>query len=163
MKTIVLFVLAPVLLCLWSGCDWELLDILGDPVPHEAVLAGKYLYYGFDSDGALIIQGALTLVREDTDRLTGTWEFEVVGDPPPEGYGPQVGSGKLVGTVDTTQVVINLNPDYADNNVVLQGTYSRTVLSGKWEFIGFPGVLNRGSFRAIRVTGKPSATGVEPI
>ncbi|MCL6100815.1 MAG: hypothetical protein M1391_19830 [Bacteroidetes bacterium] len=47
-------------------------------------------------------------------------------------------------------VSINLNPNFVDNNVVLQGTMSSDGFNGKWEWIGFAGKLNGGSFNAVR-------------
>jgi hypothetical protein len=61
-----------------------------------------------------------------------------------------VGSGNLVGHFEGDKIGLNLNPDYIDNNVLLAGTIYYWGISGAWNYIGFPGVLNQGTFRAVR-------------
>ena len=112
--------------------------------------SGEYSYSGYDSQGALIIRGALTIVIEDTIRVTGTWKFEAVVRDSLGRFGPQVGSGNLVGSIHGDNIGLNLNPNYVDNNVFLAGMIWPWGISGTWEYAGFPGVLNRGTFLALR-------------
>ena len=109
----------------------------------------RYLYIGYDHLGKQIVKGLLTIVRGDSNSLSGTWQLEATGDP--SGIGPQVGSGRLIGAFGADRIWLGLNPDYADNNVMLMGRSLGPVIVGTWEYVGFPGVLARGTFRAIRV------------
>ena len=85
---------------------------------------------------------------DDSGDVTGSWNLDAVGDPPPAMIGPQVGRGKLTGRVYGTTIGLGLNPDMVDNNVFLAGTIVGGRITGVWEYAGFPGVLNRGTFAA---------------
>ncbi len=50
----------------------------------------------------------------------------------------------------TMNCSINLNPDYVDNNVFLLGVLEGTKMNGRWMYTGFPGVVNEGTFKALR-------------
>jgi hypothetical protein len=108
-----------------------------------------YAYAGYDSSGREIVRGELVIIVDDSGAVTGSWDLAAVGTPPPM-IGPQVGTGTLEGRIVLTAFGANLNPDMVDNNVVLMGTVSSTGIAGIWEFIGFPGVLNEGTFIAWR-------------
>jgi len=75
-------------------------------------------------------------------------DFPVAAAKPPAMIGPQVGRGKLTGRVYGTTIGLGLNPDMVDNNVFLAGTIVGGRITGVWEYAGFPGVLNRGTFAA---------------
>ena len=135
--------------CLMDGGNFVGLDDLSDGDQNRSN-CGEYSYSGYDSQGTLIIRGALTIMREDTLRVTGTWKFEAAIRDSLGMFGPQVGSGNLVGSIHGDNIGLNLNPNYVDNNVLLAGTISYWGISGTWEYVGFPGVLNRGTFRAVR-------------
>ena len=85
----------------------------------------------------------------DSGDVSGSWNLDAVGTPSPM-IGPQVGQGRLEGRVDGASFSANLNPQMVDNNVFLFGVMEAGVITGTWEFSGFPGVLNRGSFSAVR-------------
>jgi hypothetical protein len=113
--------------------------------------AGKeYIYSGYDADGIQIIKGVLNLVIDDSNRVTGTWTLQLMVRDSLGRYGPQVGSGNLVGGIEGDKIGLGLNPDYVDNNVLLAGTIAYWGIYGTWEYVGFPGVLNNGTFRAVR-------------
>jgi len=105
-----------------------------------------YQYAGFDEIGIQIIEGTFFIEYGDSTDITGQWNFESIGDP--ENIGPQVGSGTFIGAVDSNVFAVNLNPQYADNNVNLWGTISGNQIIGEWYYSGFPGVINQGTFRA---------------
>jgi hypothetical protein len=115
-------------------------------------VAGSYAYAGYDEKGVEIVTGTLTIVLEDSTRIAGTWELKAMNSLPPYRFGPQVGSGRLVGTLRGDMLAINLNPDYVDNNVFLSADCCRLRLTGRWEYAGFPGVLRRGTLSAVRIT-----------
>jgi hypothetical protein len=108
-----------------------------------------YLYTAFDTAGRVIVRGDLVLHLSDSATVTGTWDFEAVGTPSAMN-GPHIGTGTLVGSIDDSIFTANLNPGMADNNVFLHGTLETGWIAGTWEFAGFPGVLNRGPFIAVR-------------
>ena len=110
---------------------------------------GKYYYSGFDSAGILVSQGWFSIEYTDSVNFTGTWQIDKL--MPNADIGPQTGSGELIGNLDSLTVSIGLNPDMVDNNVFLRGTYmEQEGLSGEWTYSGFPGILNRGTFKAYR-------------
>ena len=111
--------------------------------------SATYLYAGCDSSGREIVRGEIVVAVDDSGIVTGSWNLNAVGDSSPM-IGPQVGQGKLVGRIEGTVFGAGLNPDMVDNNVVLLGTIVADSITGIWEFIGFAGVLNRGTFSATR-------------
>jgi len=44
--------------------------------------------------------------------------------------------------------LINLNPEWADNNVFLEGTIDGNKITGNWVYSGFGGVMNHGTYSA---------------
>ena len=107
-----------------------------------------YQYVGYSSDGLVIVRGTLTLSVSPVGRVVGRWELRGAN---PGRIGPQVGRGTLTGSFVDGILSINLNPQNADNNVLLSGRFNRTTYAGRWEWVGFPGVLNAGTFRADRI------------
>jgi hypothetical protein len=134
------------------GCWFDLGGISG-PAPKEEGGA-QYYYVGYDTAGGEIVRGLLVIVRGDSTIVTGTWNFRLT-DSRATMIGPQVGSGTLMGTWEDSNLSLNLNPQYADNNVILIGTCSNRALAGKWQYIGFAGVLNEGTFRAALLPAAP--------
>jgi hypothetical protein len=59
-----------------------------------------------------------------------------------------VGKGTLEGTALGDTLFLNLNPGFADNNVLLSGVLHGGSFSGTWTWVGFPGILNQGTFRS---------------
>lgn len=148
---------AAMLALLTWGCASDLADAVGPYTPTENgrskdqsyTVSVRYQYAGYDHESRQVVKGFITIVRGESNSISGGWQLEATGDP--SGIGPQVGSGKLVGAVDGERIWIGLNPDYVDNNVMLVGRISGSVVSGTWEYVGFPGVLAQGTFRAVRV------------
>jgi hypothetical protein len=110
-----------------------------------------YSYLGYDADGTLVVWGTLRIAVDDSNIVSGTWDLSTAPGVPPNGLGPQVGKGNLAGLLDGNRVSIGLNPNFVDNNVFLSGTLSSTRITGTWEFVGFAGVLRRGTFVASRL------------
>jgi hypothetical protein len=123
-------------------CSW--CDSNNDPDTPE----GSYTYTAYDSTGVKIVEGWMKLVFDDSVNVSGKWNFKKIGNP--ENIGPQVGSGKLVGWFDEPTISINLNPNWADNNVFFHGDYSENIIEGEWMYSGFPGVINKGMFKAVK-------------
>ncbi len=119
---------------------------------------GTYAYQGFDATGALLIEGSLVLDYQETRdsaspfRITGTWALRQVKAA--DEVGPQVGEGDLLGTIDADgNIVIQLNPGSADNNVGLGGTFTHgrfDTFEGRWDYVTDIGPTNGGTFKAER-------------
>lgn len=107
---------------------------------------GAYAYSGYDSTGVKIVQGWIKISFDDSTTISGDWELDKIGDP--QNIGPQVGTGTLMGNLQNNQLFLNLNPNYIDNNVFLICPYDDPKLTGKWNYAGFPGIINYGSFVA---------------
>ena len=125
---------------LFSWCD----DLITSPETPE----GRYAYKGYDSTGVKIVAGWLKIELADSVTVTGEWNFYKVGQP--ENIGPQIGSGSLIGSYEKGRLSLNLNPNMIDNNVVLNGDYSEKKFEGEWMYIGVMGVINRGTFKAVK-------------
>lgn len=111
-----------------------------------------YQYVGSSRDGVPIVRGQLSLFLADGN-VRGTWQLHSALS---EGrIGPQIGRGSLVGTYSNGALHVNLNPNFLDNNVLLTGRFDRNRYAGRWEWVGFPGVLNGGTFEAGRSVAEP--------
>jgi hypothetical protein len=108
----------------------------------------SYKYTGFDSTGNKIIEGYLWIDSIDSVEVKGRWRFNLVSNC--ENMGPQIGKGNFEGTTDMWgHMLFNLNPGMIDNNVLLEGSMQLSYrIDGRWSYIGFPGVINWGSFKA---------------
>jgi len=100
-------------------------------------MLGKFAYTAYDTLGTELYHGTLILFQNDS-KITGAWKFE-------DGR-----SGQLEGIARSTELNLNLNPGYDDNNLLLRGTVSDGTFSGSWEQIGFPGIMDRGLFTAFK-------------
>lgn len=140
MKRIYILSLVVCLSLLFYFCDGD------NPFNGIKVPDGAYAYKGYDSTDVKIVCGWIKFDFDDSSMVSGEWELDKIGDP--QNIGPQIGSGELVGNVQDDQLYINLNPQYADNNVFLTSPYSDQKLEGTWNYAGFPGVINHGSFVA---------------
>ncbi len=105
-----------------------------------------YQYEAYNSLGVLVVEGWFRIETQDSTFISGVWDFDPVGNP--ENIGPQTGNGFFTGHLDGDQIRMELNPDMVDNNVSLYGTFTATVITGEWQFTGFPGLINEGSFYA---------------
>ena len=114
--------------------------------PPEPIAANSFQYKAYDTSGTLIVTGWFTLVNADSIHRTGEWHFALVNNY--RAPGPQVGDGTLKGIITGGLLEVNLNPSFVDNNVFLTGTLNGNNYNGTWTWSGFPGLLNRGSFRA---------------
>jgi hypothetical protein len=84
--------------------------------------------------------------------VTGEWSLRKYNTEPwPADLGPQEGDGALLGRLIGEELIIDLNPDMADNNVTLVADTGYYSLAGTWHFSTFVGEVNRGTFEANRV------------
>jgi hypothetical protein len=159
MKNILLLVLLVLPLAL-LGCSQDAVPVApapaagenlvadGPPVSPSSVNEVSYTYTGYSRTGIPVVRGFLHLTRLDSVRFAGRWELRPLGDT--TRIGPQHGRGRLSGTLRGGILHVNLNPGNVDNNVFLTGRFDRRSFTGRWEWIGFPGVINSGSFVALR-------------
>lgn len=106
-----------------------------------------YKYTSYTENGNIIITGYLWIESVDSTTIMGRWDFKLVGSE--ENLGPQIGKGNFEGQKDSRgSMQINLNPGFIDNNVILDGSLLNLDYNGTWSYIGFPGVINSGSFEA---------------
>ncbi len=114
-----------------------------------AAQGGTYNYSGYDAQGSLVVTGRLVLSAE-TNPLTGLWDFQRTGTSTND-IGPQIGQGKLEGSVTASQIWINLNPGWADNNVFLAGNLVGNSVTGRWDYSAFTWRAS-GTFKADKTT-----------
>lgn len=112
---------------------------------------GVYAYAACDSAGQLLLLGQLTLSVAPSGSVEGSWHIDwVPGADRSTEVGPQVGGGTLAGSVHGTQVTLTLNPGWADNNVLLTGTWGSGGGGGSWSYVAFTGPRAAGPFAASR-------------
>jgi len=109
---------------------------------------GTYNYTAYDSLGTIVAKGTLIFKFKDSTSVTGEWEIKKVGDP--QNIGPQIGEGELIGDLTNEILWMELNPDFRDNNVFLQGKPEINKYTGKWFYSSFIGPTNWGSFEAVK-------------
>ncbi len=119
------------------------------PAETAALRAGGYHYSARSAAGQPLLDGRLEIRSVDDSTLRGTWEIAwVAGADMSADVGPQVGSGTLTGSRRGDTLLIQLNPTYADNNVVLQAVSSADGYAGHWEWNTITGPRTAGPFVA---------------
>ncbi|MBX2991244.1 MAG: hypothetical protein KF749_08750 [Bacteroidetes bacterium] len=114
----------------------------------DAATQVTYQYVGYARDGSPIVRGQLVLSVSPAN-VRGNWRLASALN---EGrIGPQIGRGILTGSFSDGILNINLNPNNADNNVLLSGRFDRNQYIGQWKWVGFRGLMNGGTFEAHRV------------
>jgi hypothetical protein len=124
--------------------------------PQKPFPIGDYQYTSYDDKGDKVVQGRISITSSEVVRigseqktqLKGNWELKKLGSQ--DHIGMQEGKGDLIGTLDNSQIIIDLNPGTADANVVLQGKADVKGFRGTWSFNGYAGSLAKGKFEAIK-------------
>ena len=127
-----------------AGCK----DLGSEPLSIPPTPKGGYVYSAFDSNSAPIARGWFTIVLSDTGTVSGEWHIQSIanrGD-----IGPQSGDGQLTGALFDTTLHVNLNPGWADNNVLLTGRFDTASYHGSWVWATIVGISNRGTFEAVK-------------
>lgn len=121
------------------------------PSAPAALRAGGFDYSASTAGGDPVLRGRINFEFTDDSTVTGTWTITwVEGADTTLEVGPQVGSGPLVGTRHGDTMMIQLNPNFADNNVGLVAVPTAQGWRGEWEWVAFTGPRSRGSFTASR-------------
>ena len=136
-----------VILCI-AFASFLLIISCSDDSPTNSSMK-TYKYTGYDSTGNKIISGYLWIDSVDSTVVKGRWDFKKVSSE--ENLGPQIGKGSFEGIKDSHgSMSLNLNPEWIDNNVFLIGSFHNSHYNGDWNYVGFPGVINSGSFEAVQ-------------
>ncbi|HCA80187.1 MAG TPA: hypothetical protein DEP53_10675 [Bacteroidetes bacterium] len=107
-----------------------------------------YAYRAYTSAGVLAVVGTLTMARSDSTTIAGTWASEGVSST--DSVGPQLGAGTLAGELTGARLSLNLNPGWADNNVILIGSIEGEKIVGTWTWVTFAGPRTHGTFEAVK-------------
>ncbi|HQR18373.1 MAG TPA: hypothetical protein PK948_08370 [Gemmatimonadales bacterium] len=119
-----------------------------DPTPFE-FSDGTLAYRAVTTTGLPLLEGRLTLRYLTDSTVEGTWTIRwSPGADPTLPVGPQVGAGTLTGTRSGSTLVLELNPEAADNNVGLVGEAVAGSLRGRWIWTTFTGPRATGRFTA---------------
>jgi hypothetical protein len=143
MKTLILGLTVAVATSFLSSCEDGGSETGVGPLP-----SGAYRYTSYDTNGVAIVRGWLSFTYEDSALITGEWKLDKIGNP--QGIGPQIGGGTLAGSFYRGKLVIELNPQFRDNNLQLVGTLKTGGYRGEWFWISFVGISGRGTFEAAR-------------
>lgn len=115
-------------------------------------LEGRLAYLASDTAGDPLLVGTLVLEVDSDSAIAGQWSIDwMQGADTTTVVGPQLGSGRLVGSVEGGRVFVDLTPDFADNNVFLVADLMDGWLVGSWFFSGFAGPVSSGPFVARRL------------
>lgn len=120
-----------------SFCGLPFLGCSDSGVEIGTVL-GSFQYTAFDTTNAIVEQGELVLGKNESGRLAGRWSFT------------KSGSGELAGTISHDTIRVNLHPRFVDHNLILFGIMQGNTIRGTWTWIGFQGVIGRGTFEAVK-------------
>jgi hypothetical protein len=122
-------------IALFAGCA-------EDPTSPSAI-AGRYQYTAYNAGDTAVVIGSVIINNRDSTLLTGNWTLAGINGA--TDVGPQIGGGALGGST-ASGVSINLNPGWADNNVILHGAFTGNEITGTWSWISFVGVTAEGRF-----------------
>ena len=114
-------------------------------------LDAPYEYTARGADGHVLVTGELTFTVTEDSVVSGSWSTRwAFGADTTTEVGPQVGHGSLAGTLRHGALLVDLTPGNADNNAVLQGTWSGDTVAGTWTWITISGPRTTGTFTAIK-------------
>lgn len=116
---------------------------------------GNYSYEAYGPSGGKVLEGMIHLEWPDPFAdgrdapLVGSWEIDwVAGADTTLQVGPQVGHGTLEGIAGDEGVILNLNPEMADNNVFLHAIVDGNAIMGNWTWSTITGPRTEGLFTA---------------
>ena len=111
-------------------------DSRSDPFQSSSVPTGAFQYTGYDGTGQIIETGWLTIVVKDSNIVSGRWQLATEGN------------GELRGSISNGRIAVDLHPEMADNNFLLNGSVEGKTFRGNWTKIGIAGVMASGTFVA---------------
>ena len=120
----------------------------GSPIA-EGLPPDNVHYIGRSPAGVAVLDGRLHLDFSPDSVVSGSWEIHwLPGADTSLQVGPQVGSGRLSGQWQGATLVLDLNPGFADNNVILSATPVEHGWSGTWGWDTIHGIATEGNFTA---------------
>ncbi len=137
----------------WFGLFLAVAGLACSDATGPAELNGIYEYRATDSSGTVLLIGQLDLTFHGDSTVTGSW---MIGWAPDADQGtvvgPQVGEGTLLGLLAADGVILDLNPNVADDNVFLSGAFDLESLPpglvGDWTYSTLIGPVAAGRFTA---------------
>jgi hypothetical protein len=130
----------------------------GDPPNSGDLQSGAFLYHARSSTGQTLLEGQIEFRVGDDSNILGSWNIRwAPGADTTLAVGPQVGSGQLSGYLAGTDLILQLNPEMADNNVSLRATRGPRGFAGRWEWSTIAGPTAGGAFEATRSDSLPTA------
>lgn len=93
----------------------------------------KFSFTALDSNRVEQFHGNFILVINQ-NVVSGTWKI-FSGD-----------SGILNGTITDSTINLKFNPNFVDNNMLIEAVIENDSIKGKWTEVGFYGVLKSGLF-----------------
>jgi len=116
-------------------------------------------YRGFDSNGVLVVRGTITLRLNETDKVKGDWNLQILNRDREKELGKQDGAGKISGYLRNESIFLNLSPGTLGDNVYLDGKVTKAdifKIRGKWGRYGFyDGKIIEGNFEMARRNDAP--------
>ena len=111
-----------------------------------------YYYRATADDQVPLLEGRITLELIGSSKISGEWRIGWIdGVDQGGGVGPQLGRGALRGDLQDGRFYFDLNPQMADNNVLLAGDWGDGDLSGTWGWVGIGGIILQGGFTLERL------------
>jgi|TARA_Y100000310_G_scaffold91552_1_gene88948 hypothetical protein len=104
----------------------------------------QYIAY-YEKSLRVCAEGTMEFDIGEDSTIIGTWEIEAVEEFSINNIGPQTGTGDLSGNIKNGQFFVNLNPNWADNNVFLNGYYGEEIRGG-WSWSTLVGPRSSGGF-----------------
>jgi hypothetical protein len=109
---------------------------------------GDYRYSGYDKNGAKIVEGTISITSRQSNHISGKWELKSISNT--ENISFELGKGRFEGEMEQNNATINLNPNINDANLFLVGKIEGSRFHGVWRFSSIKGVVDRGTFEAIK-------------
>ncbi|HSB54671.1 MAG TPA: hypothetical protein VLD58_09955 [Gemmatimonadales bacterium] len=134
----------------------------GDAPGGSAVLPGAFHYLARGKSGAPLLEGEIDIRVADDSTVGGSWNIRwAPGADTTALVGPQVGSGVLRGSFTDSTLVLQLNPNMADNNVSLLAARGPKGYTGRWQWSTIAGPTAGGAFEAIWSDSLPTPRPVD--
>jgi hypothetical protein len=125
------------ILCLLFACSCEDKENSNNIYEYTAYFARNLV---------VCASGAIEMTIATDSTITGSWDISPADGFSEKDIGPQIGTGKLEGNIKAGKIFINLNPEWIDNNILLNADYSKDQFAGSWVWSTFIGPTSSGSF-----------------
>ena len=121
-----------------------------ESVQDRGMVDGSLRYEATSLAGRPLIRGRLNIDILPDSSIVGTWTADwAPGADRTVEVGDQIGSGTLQGRQTAEGGYIDLNPGYADNNVILHPTPADRGFTGTWYWSTIAGPRTLGRFTAL--------------